>query len=282
MTAPALQMTGSFLFTGEMDTLTDSKLSSLRAILRGYGPVGVAFSGGVDSAFLLRVAHDVLGSDAIALTIRSCQFPVGEFEEAVDFCEREGIRQIVVDFDPFAISEFTDNLQERCYYCKRAFLRLLLDAARANGCRALLEGSNLDDDNDYRPGMRAVKELGIMSPLREAFFTKAEIRELSRELSLPTWDKRSMACLASRIAIGNPITPERLSAIDECEKLLQKIASGQVRLRVNGDDARIEVEPADFAGILSHRQEITAALSCHGFKRVSLDLDGYRTGSMNK
>lgn len=264
-----------------MDSALDNKLASLRAILHKYGSVAIAFSGGVDSALLLKVAHDVLGEKAIALTIRSSQFPSGELEATMDFCKQEGIRQIIVDFDPFSVRGFSANQLDRCYHCKRAFLALLLEAAKSEGFENLLEGSNLDDDNDYRPGMRAVKELGIASPLREALLTKDEIRVLSRTFGLSTWNKQSLACLASRIAFGEPITNERLMAIDKVEKLLQEFFAGQVRLRLNGGDARIEVEPNHFNEVIAHREELLKALSSYGFKHISLDLNGYRTGSMN-
>lgn len=265
-----------------MDLNLNNKLESLKAILQKYGSVAIAFSGGVDSALLLKVAHDTLGDNAIALTIRSSQFPSGETEATIAFCKQEGIRQIFVDFTPFTVKGFLENQLDRCYHCKKAFLTLLLETARRARFENLLEGSNLDDENDYRPGMRAIKELGIKSPLREALLTKDEIRKLSRSLGLPTWNKQSLACLASRIAFGEPITNERLIAIDKAEKFLQQFIQGQVRVRLSGGDARIEIEAAHFNKVIAHREELLKAFSSYGFKNISLDLNGYRTGSMSQ
>ena len=189
----------------------ETKLERLRALLRETGGIAVAFSSGVDSSFLLKVAHEELGERVVAVTARSHSFPKREQDEAAAFCTREGIRQVVVDSEELVIPGFRQNPKNRCYLCKKELFTKILEIARAEGLSAVAEGSNMDDLGDYRPGLQAVRELGIRSPLREAGLTKAEIRELSRALGLPTWNKPSFACLASRFPYGEEITVERLA-----------------------------------------------------------------------
>lgn len=261
---------------------TRGKLDRLKALLAGYGNAAVAFSGGVDSTFLLRVAHDVLGDRCVAVTVRSSLFPERELSEAAGFCAKEGVRQIMVDADGIFIDGIAHNPPDRCYICKRGLFGLMLNAAAAEGMSVVCEGSNTDDTGDYRPGLKAVAELGIQSPLRGCGLSKREIRALSAELGLPTADKPSFACLASRIPYGEKIIPEKLGMVERAEDFLRDAGFRQVRVRVHGDVARIEVGPDRLADALGMRERIVPVLKGFGFRYVSLDLQGYRTGSLNE
>ena len=258
------------------------KMERLKTLLNGYGSVAVAFSGGVDSTFLLKVAHDVLEGRCVAVTVRSCVFPKREFLEAATFCEKEGVRQLVIDGDVFRIDGFAANPIERCYLCKRGILELMMTAASAEGVSVVCEGSNVDDMGDYRPGLKAVSELDIQSPLRACGLRKRDIRVLSEELGLPTSGKPSFACLASRFPYGEKITEARLGMVEHAEDFLRDAGFGQVRVRIHGDMARIEVAPECLADVLAMRERIAAELKGFGFSYVALDLQGYRTGSMNE
>lgn len=258
------------------------KLNQLKTYLREQQSLAVAFSGGVDSTFLLKVAHDVLGERCLAVTASSCSFPERELNEAKDFCARNGIRHIVVRSEELEIEGFRHNPKNRCYLCKRELFEKIWDIARAEGLNAVAEGSNTDDNGDYRPGLIAVRELGVLSPLRHAGLNKAEIRALSRELGLPTWDKQSFACLSSRFVYGETISEERLSMVDRAEQLLLDLGFRQVRVRIHGQLARIEVEPSAFEKLLAAREEIVRSFKSYGFTYVTMDLTGYRTGSMNE
>ena len=260
------------------------KLAHLKELLREMDGAVVAFSSGVDSTFLLRVAHEVLGTRVIAATIRSHTFPRRELDEAVAFCRAEGVRHEVIDSEELDIPGFAENPPDRCYHCKRELFSRLLAFAHANGLAAVLEGSNLDDDGDYRPGRRAIKELGIRSPLHEAGLTKAEIRALSREMGLHTSDKPSFACLASRFPYGERITAVALERVERAEQWLLDAGLGlkQLRVRSHGDLARIEVPSDAIPRLAARAAEVAAALKELGFSYVALDLLGYRTGSMNE
>ncbi|MBO7369114.1 MAG: ATP-dependent sacrificial sulfur transferase LarE [Clostridia bacterium] len=260
-----------------------SKKTLLENYIKEKKRVAVAFSSGVDSTFLLKVAHDVLKENAIALTVRSNAYPARETAEAKAFCESEGIEQIIVDIDEMKIEGFSDNPKNRCYLCKRAMFSKLKIIASERGFCHILEGTNADDTGDYRPGLKAIEELNILSPLKDLGFTKAEIRELSKEMGLSTFDKPSYACLASRFTYGEKITEKKLSAVESAEEFLRDMGFLQVRVRVHGELARVEILPEDFARFTDKIRVATAEkLFSLGFKFVTLDLVGYKTGSMNK
>jgi uncharacterized protein len=260
------------------------KYKALQENLRALGSVAVAFSSGVDSTFLLKVAHDVLGDRVIAVTASSCSFPKRELEEAKEFCKKNGIRHIICQSEELNIEGFRQNPTNRCYLCKHELFEKIWEIARENNIAAVAEGSNMDDNGDYRPGLIAVKELGVCSPLRQAKLTKAEIRELSKELGLPTWDKQSFACLSSRFVYGETIDEEKLSMVDRAEQLLLDLGFHQVRVRIHGKMARIEVLPQELERIVQPeiRNNVTEQFKKFGFTYVTLDLFGYRTGSMNE
>lgn len=266
-----------------MDCL-HQKAAKLKEILSGLGSVAVAFSSGVDSTFLLKVAHDLLGDRAVAVTARSCLFPEREESEAQAFCRAEGIRQVMIELRPFSVEGFSRNPPDRCYLCKRALFTQIREVAAEQRLACVAEGSNLDDTGDYRPGLRAVAELSVRSPLREAGLTKAEIRALSKELGLPTWEKPSFACLASRFVYGEEITEQKLDAVDKAEQRLLDLGFRQVRVRVHGRLARIELLPEELGKLFRPEtaRDVESFLRELGFLYVTLDLGGYRTGSMNQ
>ena len=259
------------------------KLTDLQNYLKSLGSVAVAFSSGVDSTFLLKVAHDTLGDKAIAITASSCSFPKREADEADAFCKKEGIRHIKVVSEELEIPEFRHNPKNRCYLCKRELFQKILKIAEENGIAAVCEGSNMDDNGDYRPGLIAIAELGVKSPLRQCNLYKAEIRALSKELNLPTWNKQSFACLASRFVYGEEINEKKLGMVDKAEQLLLDIGFSQLRVRIHGENlARIEVSADEIEKIMKNREMIIQQFRQIGFLYVTLDLQGYRIGSMNE
>ena len=260
------------------------KYRVLQENLKALGSVAVAFSSGVDSTFLLKAAQEALGDKVIAVTASSCSFPKRELEEAKAFCEKNGICQIIVESEELDIDGFRQNPKNRCYLCKHELFEKIWEIAKENGMNAVAEGSNMDDNGDYRPGLIAVKELGVSSPLRQAELSKAEIRELSKEMGLPTWDKQSFACLSSRFVYGETINEKKLGLVDKAEQLLLDMGFHQVRVRIHGNIARIEVLPEEIAKIVEekNRMKIASKLKEYGFDYVTLDLLGYRTGSMNE
>lgn len=269
-----------------MDALHEKK-QKLVAYLQKLGSVAVAFSSGVDSTFLLKTAHDVLGEKAVAVTARSCSFPERELNEAKAFCKEQGIEHIIVDSEELSIEGFSKNPKNRCYLCKRELFTKIQNIAQESGISYVCEGSNMDDNGDYRPGLIAVAELDVKSPLREAELNKEEIRQLSKEMGLSTWDKQSFACLSSRFVYGETITEEKLAMVDKAEQRLLDLGFHQVRVRIHdnhGNIARIEIDRSEFERII--RPEISEPLCEYlyelGFLYVTLDLGGYQMGSMNK
>jgi uncharacterized protein len=262
----------------------EQKLARLKAYLQSLGSVAIAFSGGVDSTFLLKVAHDVLGDRVVAVTARSTLFPRREYREAHAFAIQHAIRHVNFESDELAVEGFAANPTNRCYLCKKELFLKIKELAARQQLKYVTEGSNLDDNGDYRPGLQAVAELGVVSPLREAGLTKDEIRRLSRQMGLPTWNKPSFACLASRFPYGESITPAKLAMVDQSEQFLLDQGFTQVRVRHHGAIARVEVLPEELAKLLEAplRRQVTQALQKIGFQYVTLDLQGYRTGSMNE
>lgn len=259
------------------------KLSLLEEYIRGLGSLAVGFSGGVDSSFLLAVSHDVLGDRAMAVTASDASLPEREMNEARAFCKERGIRQVICVVNPMQEEEYRHNGPDRCYFCKRLIFSEIKKTALEYGVDHVAEGSNMDDLGDYRPGLRAVEELSVKSPLREARLTKSEIREISKAMGLPTWSKPAYACLASRFVYGEEITEEKLHRIDQAESFLIEQGFLEERVRMHGNMARIEVLPKDISRLAAEemREKVYERFREIGFLFVTLDLKGYRTGSMN-
>lgn len=260
------------------------KYKKLKDIIKNLGSVAVAFSGGVDSTFLSKVCKDVLDDKAIAVTATSSTYPEREFEESKRLAKEIGIKQIVIVSEETEIEGFSKNPPNRCYYCKHELFSKVGEVAKECGIKYVLDGSNFDDLGDYRPGMKAAKELNVVSPLKEAELTKDDIRELSKNLNLDTWNKPAFACLSSRFPYGEEITLEKLSMVDKAENYLRDLGFKQFRIRHHGDTARIEVAPSERIKFfnLNTMDEIGIKLKEIGFIYVTLDLLGYRTGSMNE
>ena len=259
----------------------EKKFERLKKYLGDLGSVAVAFSGGVDSTFLLKVAHDVLNEKVIAVTVTSKFVPQREIAEAENFCSAEKIRQIFLPVDVLSIADIKNNPPNRCYLCKKEIFTNILRVAEENKIAHVVEGSNKDDEGDFRPGMKAIAELKIKSPLREVDLYKNEIRALSKKLNLPTFDKPSFACLASRFVYGEEISSDKLQMVDAAEQILLDKGFKQFRVRLHGKLARIEILPNDFERLIKIHEEISAKLKSLGFDYVTMDLQGYRTGSMN-
>ena len=263
-----------------MTALSDKK-AALKDILSGLDSAVVAYSAGVDSTFLLKAAKKYSGR-VIAATLKTPFVPDSDINDAVSFCRKEDIEHVVIELDPMCDENIRSNPSDRCYHCKKMLFNRLLELAECEGADAVLEGSNADDMDDYRPGMKAVKELGIKSPLLEAGLEKHEIRKLSKEMNLPTWDRPSAACLASRIPYGDELTLKALYMAEEAEKYLASQGFYGARVRIHSDVARIEVSPNDLERALDRRKDIHERLKKIGFNYVALDLLGYRTGSLNE
>ncbi|HAF26461.1 MAG TPA: ATP-dependent sacrificial sulfur transferase LarE [Lachnospiraceae bacterium] len=260
------------------------KLDSLKAYLKDQKSLAVAFSGGVDSTFLLAVASNVLNENVIAVTEVFATVPEREKNEALMFCKEHDIKQVIVTVDPMKNKDFTKNGPDRCYVCKKIIFSEIKRVAKENGIDNVAEGSNTDDLNDYRPGAKAVKELGALSPLKEAGLSKSDIRILSKAMGLKTWDKPSYACLASRFLTGEEITREKIKMIEQAEQILIDKGFIEERVRLHGNLARIEVKKEDIKKLAAEdmREYIYKSFKEIGFDYVTLDLMGYKTGSMNR
>ncbi|EGD47046.1 asparagine synthase [Ruminiclostridium papyrosolvens DSM 2782] len=260
------------------------KLDFLKNNIKSLGSAAVAFSGGVDSSFLLKVAYDVLGKDVVAVTAHSSTYPEREMNEAKEFTASFGIRHRIIDSEELDVEGFSDNPVNRCYLCKNELYDKIQTVAKEENVKHILEGSNHDDLGDYRPGLQAVSEHGVLSPLKDALLTKDEIRFLSKEMGLKSWDKPAFACLSSRFPYGEKITQQRLRMIDRAEQLLMDLGFKQVRVRFHGDIARIEVGQEQFLKFIDSeiREKVYSEFKKIGFMYTALDLKGYRTGSMNE
>ncbi|MCR5758393.1 MAG: ATP-dependent sacrificial sulfur transferase LarE [Selenomonas sp.] len=261
------------------------KVEKLQGLLKSYGQAAIAFSAGVDSTLLLKAAKEQLGKERVlALTIKSAFVPEEDIREGKAFCLTEGIRQKIIEIDPLVYYDVRTNPSHRCYFCKRLILGRLRELAGAENIVHLLDGTNLDDLQDYRPGNEAVKELGVISPLQEAGFTKADVRAFSQALGLKTADKPSAACLASRIPYGEELTADKLKRVEKAEVFLRDAGFQQLRVRSHGDIARVELLPADMERFMAagFYGKTARKLKDLGFAYVTLDLEGYRMGSLNQ
>lgn len=262
--------------------MLSDKLEKLRSILGEMERAVVAFSGGVDSTVLLKVAQECLGGGLLAVTADSPSLPRHELEEALRIARQVGARHIVVGSHEQENPRYLANDPLRCYYCKESIYKQLIAYADSHGYRYVLDGANADDAGDYRPGARAATEQGVRSPLQEAGLSKTEVRELAREMGLPNWDKPASACLASRVPYGTPITSEALNRVEQAEATLRSLGIARLRVRDHGEIARIEVAPRDFPLLLERRELVVARLKRLGYTYVALDLAGFRSGSMNE
>ena len=265
-----------------MDPVLKCKLEKLREIIKDLGSVVIAFSGGTDSTFLLKIAVEVLGDKALAVTATSSTYPAQELAEAQKLAGILKARHRLVVSEELDIEGFANNPPNRCYFCKHELFSKLLEIAKNERISYILDGSNFDDLSDYRPGMIAAKELGVRSPLKEAGITKEDIRKISKEMGLITWNKPSFACLSSRFPYGTKITKEKLSQVDQGEIFLRTMGFQQFRIRHHGEIARIEVNRDQFPLLLEKTDQVIKKLKVYGFTYVVMDLEGYRTGSMNE
>lgn len=262
----------------------NQKYEELKKSIKEMGDVVIAYSGGVDSTFLIKVAKDVLGDNVLGVLATSPTYPSREYDNAVETAGEIGVKIEIIKTKETDVKEFTENPADRCYYCKTELFTKIAETAKKRNFKNFIDGSNADDLKDYRPGMKALKELGIRSPLQEAGLTKNEIRELSKQLGLPTWDKPALACLSSRFPYGTPINPEKLRMVDTVENCLYDEGFRNVRARHNDNTVRIEVPPEEIGRFLDTetRERIVKKIKDTGYTYITLDLEGYRQGSMNE
>lgn len=260
------------------------KLENLKSILAQLGSVAIAYSGGVDSNFLLKVAKDTLGDNVVAVTIHALMHSSVEIEEAKEFANNFGVKHIVIEIENFDVEKFLENGPKRCYYCKQAVFTKVKEIAQNNHIKYVLDGTNLDDLGDYRPGLKALEELNIISPLKECNLTKNEIRMLSKDMNISTYNKPAFACLATRIPYGTRINNKTLRMIEKGERYLLELGFSQFRVRHHNDIARIEVEKSEIHKFFSNDilEKTDNKFKEIGFKYTTLDMNGYTTGSMNK
>lgn len=266
-----------------MEKYLKEKYDRLKGIVRDAGSVAIAFSGGVDSTFLFKVCVDLLGDRAIGVTARSATFPARELEEAVHLAEKIGGRHMVIDSEELEVPGFSDNPPNRCFLCKRELFSKVTEICRENGIPWIFDGSNADDVKDFRPGREAGRMFGVRRPLEEAGLTKSDIRILSRLLELPTWNKPAMACLSSRFPYYSPITKEGLAQVAKAEQILWDLGMREFRVRHHDTIARIELGDQELDRFMKNgdRDRIVQAFRSLGYLYVTLDLAGYRSGSMN-
>ena len=264
-----------------MNEALQHKYNNLIADLKACGALAVAFSGGVDSAFLVYAAREALGENLLAITAITPSYPRHEAADAAKILADYGVKHAELNVNQLAIPGFCENGAERCYYCKHALFSAIIAEAKKHGINCVADGANTDDENDYRPGMRATAELGVLSPLRKAGFSKQDIRDVSKELGIFTWSKPSYACLASRIPYGEEITAEKLAMVEKAEQALIDMGFEEMRVRCHGNLARIEVAENDFDSAFARRSDIAAAVKAAGFLYVAMDLEPFRSGSLN-
>lgn len=268
-----------------MDTMLQEKLDNFRTIMKNTGGCAVAFSGGVDSTLVLTVAHEVLGDKSLAVIATSSTYPERECKKALDWVKENAIPHVVIHSEELDIPDFSKNPTNRCYYCKKELFEKVAEEAQKHGIKYVADGSNADDRGDYRPGLNAARELGVISPLMEAGLTKEDIRTISREIyQLPTADKPAAACLASRFPYGDEITISKLGQIERIENFLEKEGLRVFRARHHGTILRLELGPEEMIRIFKDdlRDRVVMYVKDQGFSYVTLDLEGYRTGSMNE
>jgi pyridinium-3,5-biscarboxylic acid mononucleotide sulfurtransferase len=262
--------------------MNEEKLSHLKNIIKDFKSAIVAFSGGVDSTFLARIAGECLDGKVLLVTATSSTYPVSELEDSKKIAVFLGLPQRIIESEELDIPGFSENSPQRCYFCKKTLFSHICEIAKKEGFPVVFDGANFDDRNDYRPGGKAAKELGIRSPLSEAGLTKNEIREISQHLGLPTAKKPSLACLASRFPYGEVITKEKLNRVDEAEKAMRDMGFIQFRVRSHGDVARIELSEDEIETGWAKRASLQAICKKAGFIFVAIDVQGYRTGAMNE
>lgn len=270
-------------FRNELSEELREKLGKLEDYIRGLGSLAVGFSGGVDSSLLLAVAHKVLGDKVLAVTGADASVPEREVKETIAFCEERGIKHVICRVDPLKNDGYRHNGPDRCYFCKHGIFTEVKKIADEHGISYMAEGSNMDDIGDYRPGLKAAAELSVKSPLREAGLYKQDIRLIAKAMKLPTWSKPAYACLASRFVYGEEITEEKLHMIDQAEQFLIENGFYEERVRLHGKLARIEVPAKDIERLASEkmREAVYERFKELGFMFVTLDMKGYRLGSMN-